>query len=241
MAIAHVQTPAGGAANSSATSINVSVPSVAAGSLLVVGWRYSTGGRTVTVSDDKGGTWANAVEAIDTGDSNSTTGISYAMNAAGGTTVVTFGISGGALNLRMIASEFSGVATASALDKTAMAIGSNTAPASGSVTPTTDGQLLYACTHISSNDTFTAGTDFTINTTVIVTAGSQRLATERFIQTTAAAHNGNFTTGAVVSWGCVLATFKAPASVTLTPGVGSVPQTGYAPSLGFAINLPDVP
>lgn len=211
MAIAHVQTPAGGSSSGSATSINVSVPTVTAGSLLICCWRYgAAGGRTVTISDDKSNTWANITSATDLVD-GSCNGISYAMNAAAGTTVVTFGISGAAASLRMIASEYSGAATSSALDQQATATGINATEGAGNLTPTTNGQLMLASVHSSAGETFTAGSDFTIATTVATGANAQRLTLEYYVQPTAAAHHTDITgnqTGQ--TWGAVAATFKAP-------------------------------
>lgn len=212
MSIVHVQTPAGGASNASATSITLAFAgNVTAGNCIAVGWRYSGGGRTVTLSDTLGNTYtSNAVEAIDTADSNSTNGIGFALNIGGGACTVTFAVSGGAVNMRFSVSEFSGVATSSALDKTATAIGSSAAPASGAVTPTTNGQLLFVCSHISAISTFTAGTDFTIATTVPTTPVTQRLATEYYVQPTAASHDGNFSLIGPLSWGCAMVTLKEP-------------------------------
>lgn len=214
MAIAHTQTPAGGVSNAPVTSVGLAFGSNVTVTGAIIGlWRYSVGGQTVTLSDTLLNTFvSNDVQAIDTGDANSTSGIGYALNSPAGADTVTFAISGAAQTLRFTTSEFSGVATSGARDKTATAIGTSTAPASGAVTPTTDGQLFFAGSDVSNNVTFTAGTDFTINTTVPTTVGSQRLGSERYIQPIAASHNGDFSIGSSIAWGCVLATFKAAAT-----------------------------
>src|SRR3989304_7749709 len=113
MAIAHVQTPSGGVGNGSATSVALAFGSnVTAGNMIAGGWRYSGGGRTVTLSDTLSNTYtSNAVEAIDTADANSTNGIGFALNIGGGACTVTCAISGAAVNIRFSTSEFSGVAT----------------------------------------------------------------------------------------------------------------------------------
>lgn len=211
MAIAHVQTPTADT-TATATSTNQVLGTATAGNAIMVGWRYAGSGRTVTLSDNIGNTYtSNAIEAFDAAD-GSTVGIGYALNIGAGSTTVTFGISGLAASLRMSVSEFSGVATSSAIDKTAGASGNSTTPASGSVTPTTNGQLFYAVCHSGSATTYTAGTDFTLNTAIPSGAGSQRLATERYIQPTAAAHNGNFTAGSSQLWAAALATFRDTAA-----------------------------
>lgn len=211
MAIAHVQTPAGGVANSSATSVALAFGSnVTAASAILGGWRYGTNGRTVTLSDTQTNTYtSNAIEASDASDGNSTCGVGFALNAAAGATTVTFAISGAAANLRFSTSEFSGVATSTALDKTAGASGSGTSMATASVTPDSDGELFYVVGHAAGGETYTAGTDFTLNTTVPTGAGTQRLATERFIQATAAGHTGSLTNANGNTWSMALATLRA--------------------------------
>lgn len=216
MTFAHVQTPAGGAANGSATSISVSMPSVGAGHLLVVYWRYSNGGRTVTVSDNKSNSWtSSAIAEADPNDSGSTVGIAWAQNVASGTTSVTFAISGGALNLRMACSEFSTSGGTISVDQTAVGESITDNPTTAtSPTPTTDGQLFAVVCHTQLSVTYTAGTDFTIATTVPTGGGSQRLGAEYFVQATAGAHVGNFTAASVNSYAIALATFKETAGGT---------------------------
>lgn len=211
MAIAHVQTPAGGVSNSSATSVALAFgANVTSGSAILGGWRYGTNGRTVTLSDDQSNTYtSDTISASDPNDGNSTVGIGFALNCAGAATTVTFAISGAAANLRFSTSEFSGMATSSARDQAAGASGTSATPDPGSLTPTTDGQLFFVAAHSAGGETYTAGTDFTLNTTVPTTGGSQRLATQRFIQTTAAAHATSLTkTQSSASWSAVAATFK---------------------------------
>lgn len=220
MSIAHVQSPAGGVENGAATSVNLAFGSnVTAASAICGGWRLAVNGRTVTLSDTRSNTYtSSAIVATDTADANSTSGSGFALNCAAGATTVTFAISGAASNLRFVISEFSGVATSGALDKTATAIGSNSPTATGSVTPDSDGELFYAVTHRSDSSTFTAGTDFTLNTTVPTTPLAQRLASERYIQPTAAAHTGSFTWvqgGASVTWGVTLMTLRATGGAAL--------------------------
>lgn len=233
MGIAHVQTPAGGVANSSATSVALAFGSnVGAGNAILGAWRYGNSGRTVTLSDNQSNTYtSSAVAATDSTD-NSTVGVGFALNCAGAATTVTFGISGAAANLRFSISEFSGVATSSALDKTAGASGSGTAPATSSVTPTTNGQLFFAIAHMAGTTTFTAGTDFTLATTVPTGAGAQRLGAEYFIQATAAAHVFDFASSSSHTWSIAGVTLKAAGGApTLTAEQGSYALTGQAAAL----------
>lgn len=211
MGYAPVQTPAGGAANASATSITLAFGSnVTAGSLIVVGWRYGSSARTVTLSDTLGNTYANvtASEAFNATD-GTTVGIGYAMNSGAGADTVTFAISGAAANLRFAISEFSGGATSSAFDQANAATGNTSPLSAGSVTPGVNGELIFVVAHEGNNGDFTAGTDFTLNTTVPATGGVQRLATERYIQPTAASHAADFTFSSSGSqYAAGVATFK---------------------------------
>lgn len=234
MAIAHVQTPAGGVQNSSATSVNLAFGSnVTAGSLIVGGWRYSVGGETVTLSDTLGNTWtSNSVQVVVAGDGNSTQGVGFASGSAAGACTVTFAITGAAKNLRFSTSEYSVTAGAASVDQTITATGTSTTPASGAVTPTSDGQLFYCTCHTANGVTYTAGTDYTVNTTVPETDLAERLGTERFIQTTAASHDGTWSTTATPgAWGCVTVTFKEgavvpPETVRPVSGPGRISPEG---------------
>lgn len=205
-AIAFVQSPAGGVTGT-ASSVNLAFGSnCTAGNCIVCVWRYSVGGLTVTLSDTQSNTYtSNAVEQIVTGDGNATVGIGYALNIAGGATTVTFSV-GVSRTLRFLIAEFSGVATSSAFDQSNHAEGSGTAIASGSVTPTTDGQLLV-CGYENVNTSATSvGTDFTLASQT----ANDRTGLEYYIQTTAAAHDGTWTQAASQVWGAVIGTFKAP-------------------------------
>lgn len=212
--IAHVQTPSGGAAGSGTDLPSAFGSNVTAGNSIVCCWRHGGNGRTVTLSDGLSNVYVSSATSSYDGVDGSTTGIGYALNINGGACTPNLHITGASTTLRFSCSEFSGVSSSSALDKTASTNGSSNAPASGAVTPSIDGELLYACTHIAAIDTFTAGTDFTINTTVIATAGSQRLASERYIQPTAASHNGNFSTTNSNTWTANLVTLTAAGGAT---------------------------
>jgi hypothetical protein len=224
-AVAHTQTPAGGNDCASVISCTLAFGSnTTAGNMIAVGWRYSGGGRTVTLSDTRSNTYtSDAIESIDSGDSDSTDGVGYALNIASGADTVTFATNGLANTKRFSISEYSGVATASAIDKTSQAIGNGTTATCPSVTPAVDGELFFAVVHLSTGATFTAGTDFTLNTTVPTGAGLQRLATERYIQPTAAAHSGVFTFG-TASWGCAMATFQPTGGAVITPVQVNAPR-----------------
>ena len=206
MPIAHVNTPAVDT-TTTGTSANLAMGTVSTGNTIVVGWRYSTSGLNPTLTDNLGNTYTSSViSAFDT-PGNSTVGVGYAHVTNPGSCTVTITIDSSA-TIRFSASEFSGVVTSSAVDKTASGSGSSTTPNAGSMTPVSNGQLFYSVTHSNSSETYTAGTDFTLNHTVPSGAGAQRLAAERYIQTTAASHASDFTKTTSGSWSCAAATFK---------------------------------
>lgn len=211
-AIAHVQSSANGNNCGSVTSCAVSYPgNTTAGSLLVGTCRYGTNGRTITYSDAQTNTYALGDEHVQTNDSNGTLLIYYAMNTNGGSTnSTTCAISGAASIMRATVSEFSGIATTGALDQAVSAEGSSNAPASGALTAASDGSLYFVASFAGSSTDLTAGTDYTIRSEVPVT--SERLATESYIQTTAASHDGTFSLSGSVVWAASLVIFK-PLSV----------------------------
>lgn len=215
-AIAHVQSTANGNDCGTVTTCNLAYGSnVTAGSLLVAALSVGATARTITLSDSLTQTFVLASSGTNVTDGHATY-IYYFANTAGGADTVTFSISGAASPLRIGVSEFSGAATASPVEKVNNASGNSTTPASGNVTPTTDGQLIFAVARNAAATTFTAGTDFTLRSQVPAAANT-RMASESFIQTTAAAHNGNFTMALSQQWSAVVASFLAA-----TTAVGGV-------------------
>lgn len=217
-AIAHVQSSAGGNQCGSVTDCVVSYPgNTTAASLLVGTCRYASGGRTITYSDTQTNSYALADEHIEVNDSNGTLIVYYAMNTAGGTTdATTCHISGTALTMRATVGEYSGVALTSALDQAVSAEGSGLSLASGALTPNQNGSLLFVATFEGGTTSVLPGTDFTTRSTV-PDAVSVRIATEDYIQPTAASHDGTMTQAANQVWAAVLVVFKPPAAGGGTP------------------------
>lgn len=212
-AIVRVQAPAGNNCGS-VTSCTIAFGSNnTAGNFIAVISRYATNGLTTTISDTRTNTYNFAVKREQPADSNGSLEIWYAMNIAAGANTVTFATSGGANIKRFIIAEYSSVATTGALDQTNSAVAASTAPASGTVTPTQDGELFIAGGFSSGTRVFTAGTDFTMITTV----GGDRLAAEDYVQPTATTHNGNFTLNTSDAWAAVVATFKPATGEATTP------------------------
>lgn len=216
-AIAHVQTPANG---TSAVGTTVAQPAfasnVTAGNLITWACMVGGTGNTITGSDTLGNTYVTDINITDTVDAGQL-GVGHSYNIAGGADTWSCTISGGATTLRVSASEFSGAATAAALDKVASTTSNGTNIASGAVTPTTDGQLFYVAERTSANATCTAGTDFTRIAQVPSNSPSTRMCVEYYVQPTAASHDGTWTVGAGLTWAVTLQTFKAVATAVTIP------------------------
>jgi hypothetical protein len=138
--------------------------------LAAVTFDVSNGSRTFTCSDNRG----NSYVTLDLRVNNSETqamGVCYALNAKAGSTTVTatFKPSNTTAGARSIAiAEYSGVATASAIDGNLVSGDSpssgtsSNGATSGSVTTSQDGDLIFgAVTDTESGSTISAGTGFT--------------------------------------------------------------------------------
>lgn len=114
MAVALVQTSTE-IAFASGTTGNVTVTGVGAGNLLVCVVASNSNTPTVSVSDDKGNTWAEAV-ALGSAGVGRRASIWYAKNTAAGDTVVTVTMSVSATAVNAFVYEVSGCDTTSPLD-----------------------------------------------------------------------------------------------------------------------------
>ncbi len=146
----------------SAQNLSATLPSaVTAGNLIVVsmsGWPNLPAATAVT--DTLGNTYASAGTVLTSLGAYSA--IYYAGNVKGGTGTVTVKTVKSGGQISMAVAEFSGVDSASPLDKTAGAVGSGTSPSSGAMTPARGGELVIGSgTHNGSTVT-TAGTGFTM-------------------------------------------------------------------------------
>lgn len=217
-AIARVQAPVG-AECTSATSCPVSFASnTTAGNFILATCRYGALGRVVTVTDSGPNTYigqAGSMNATNSGDGH-TENLQWATAIVGGANTVTCTVGGAASTMRSIISEWSGGAATNAgiIDKMATSSGTGTTPASGSITPSQDNELLYAVEGNGNIADMGAGTDFTLDVRV-PNSSSARIATEYLIQTTAAAHDGTFTVSQT-NWSAGIASFKAAATAAAT-------------------------
>lgn len=220
-AVAHVQTPAGGADCGAGVSTCQKAfgSNNTAGNFLVVHCRYGATGRTVTITDTVGNTYVGNASSVNS--SNVTDGATENIQwtiapAIAGANTITCTVSGATSTMRLIISEFSGVGSGNPKDQSTATSSTGTTPASGSITPTENGELLYAWEGNGNVANFAAGTDFTMATRTPDTA-SARIGSEYYIQPTAAAHDGTFTVSQT-DWSAGIISFKS-ASVATTGGL----------------------
>lgn len=214
-AIAYVQSAG---TTGSGTSMSVAYPSnVSTGSLLITA--LSVGSGVSSVTDSLGQSETTLAGEITDG-STFCIRVSYYVNSAAGADTITVNFTGSAGFGSVAIHEYSGVATASALDKTTtnnqVNPGTGTdAITTGSVTTTTDGQLIFG---------FAAQYDSVASTTAGGTGYTERqdpfgdTPTEDRIQTSAGAIAATFTAGNAsqdfFSW---IATFKAAVAASGAP------------------------
>lgn len=188
-------------------------PTVSSGSLLVAAISWSLGGggtgTVSSVTDSAGNTWTLLSQASDT---TNTQGLqlAYAMNATAGATTVTATFSGSTSFRRITLAEYSGVATASALDTSAVKNnGVNTTAANdvtvGPITTTAAGDLIVCGVMDTANgtNTQTAGTGFTKRNAFGLCA------LEDLVQGSAGSISGTWTFGTAGRYAAGVAAFKA--------------------------------
>jgi len=201
-----------------------------AGNLLIAFVRMSTTTQTVTVSDTRGNTYADAVLQPQSADGHQIH-IFYAPNVRGGANTVTARFSASNNHPWLAVYEYSGL---KALDRTAHAQGNNTAPTSGATAATTSAnELVFVGLGLPSSyaGSVTAGSGFTLGVEDANLNGS-RGATEQSIVASTGAYVGAFTLSGARNWSCAVATFSTvppppptllsiavkPANPTLPPG-----------------------
>lgn len=214
---AHVQSPTP-VTGSSGTTLAIAYGSnVTAGNLLVC-HIYANHGIS-GVADSRSQTFTSAVNVTD-GATYSLATFYYA-NTTGGADTVTVTFAGAITYASLQCSEYSGVATSSPLDK--FASNSQTTPGtganavtSGSVTTTTDGQLIvgWSTALTVGAGTTSAGTGFTGRTNVF----GDTLCEDQ-VQTSAGGIAATFTTTSATSnFITLITTYKAPAATVPSYG-----------------------
>jgi thermitase len=202
--IALVQSKA--AEGSGLPSISVTFTSVnTTGNLIIAAVRMSSTSQTVTVTDSAGNIYTDAVAQAQTTDGHQVH-VFYAKIVAGGggnTVKATFSSTNNHPWLAVY--EYSGL---SALDRTAHAQGSDSAPTSGA-TPTTASanELVFAAVGLPASYTGTvaAGSGYALQ---LQDTGTSRSANEAAVVTSTGSYAGTFSLSAGANWSAVVATFK---------------------------------
>jgi YVTN family beta-propeller protein len=166
---------------------------------------------SISISDTLGNTYTLA-GTIATSSANEFVAIYYAKNIRAGTDTITLAGSASG-QFSMTAAEFSGLDTTSPLDGSATAQGSNAAPSSGLMTPSTSGDLVIGAATHGFTTTTTAGAGFTMLAVATEDdAAHQPLATE--YQTLAGTNPiaASFSLAASGSWLVNAALFKPAAN-----------------------------
>src|SRR3989441_6975511 len=195
-------------------------------SLLVAcaGWTTTTVTLN-TVTSSPSNTWNSTTDVSNSG--NVRIQCYYAMNAASGTTTVTFNFSA-SVSWEIAMHEYSGVATTSALDQQNGATGNSSSPSSGSVTPSVNGELIFGWTANSFGvNSYTAGTGFTQRQSDLAFYAS-----EDQVQGTAGAISATWAQGgSTAQWAAKVLAFKAAGGAAKphqlpTLGVGGMSRLG---------------
>jgi hypothetical protein len=144
----------------SESTIEVTIPNVASGRLLVLGAR-GIGTTISSVTDDKSNTWSHVF-------SGSGVSVFYAANVTGGDVAISVNLAGAATQRSVIVHEVSGIRATSpfsAFNATGFGPGNTglNAATSGVFTTTADGCYIFGFYHDSGDtaNTLTAGTDYT--------------------------------------------------------------------------------
>ncbi|HEY9463659.1 MAG TPA: hypothetical protein VIR54_11250 [Vicinamibacterales bacterium] len=127
--------------------LHLALPNKAlAGNCLVLGvaWGANSGTPSIAISDDQGNTWTTGPTHFDSGNTYHLS-TWYALNVAAGTRQITVTATGGDLIfVQAQASEFYNVALSAASDGSANAHGNSSTWSPGSMTTTTDGDLVVS-------------------------------------------------------------------------------------------------
>lgn len=207
-AVARVGTPATAASNPGSTCTLTYSPT--AGNFLLVAFVHDAGTTVTSVVDNGasgGSTYAAGLSDVFNTNSNYRFNIYYTMAAAASVSSITITVSG-STGVGCIVSEYSGVATASALDVvSAEADGTGTTQTSNSVSPQAGDLEFGLFFNLTSTAAFTATSPFTLVSNRTITFNGVNFALTD--QLNASTSTAGATTAGSVDWAAYIATFKA--------------------------------
>lgn len=209
---------------------------VAVNDLLLVFTRWGGAATTTTITDTLGNIWTNLT--IQNASGLGGTVISWAVSNGSGADTITDTLDA-STTLRMAIAEYSGKATSSPVEaENNNQTGTSTTPAASSITPAADNELVIGWSAVSSAETFTAGTNFTLEEQVPTGASAGKSGFEDWVQTTATATTAPFSINASDQWVAAIAVFKqataavassSPTQIGIKSGTGNIilkPGTG---------------
>ncbi len=194
-----------------------------AGNFIAVVVRAGIASQIFAISDSRGNTYRQAVQANLTVDGE-TIAIYYAESISGGANTVTVSDTISSA-LRFAILEYAGVAPSNSLDTTVFAQGSDTSPSSGNTKTSGFGDLLIAEITSGSGTTFGAGSGFSMEEVVPAAPGSTLLV-EDGIQLSPGLASGTASIAALDNWGAALAAFQPATAGAIGPHIlGVSPKT----------------
>jgi hypothetical protein len=183
--------------NAFATSLNFLLPNpngAQAGNAIIFACYWNDQTITTTATDENSQTYTN-VKGIVNGTDNTAMNLFVSLNVASGTRRPKVTYSAGAANQSCAAFEANNIATSSATDITASRVTSGTTLSSGSMTTTSDGDLIVHCVRIANPGSHTTNPSYTADTgfTLLVPDGPGFFVCEWGVQTTHGAINPTIT------------------------------------------------
>lgn len=228
MAITFVQAASQNDNNTSGTTSSKAFSSNnTAGNILVLTIVWTPRANTISsITDTLGNTWTPALATQTNNNSPELSNIAiyYVQNAKAGSNTVTITWSSTGNFACWTISEFSsGIAGTWTVDKTqfSLAASASTSPSSGAtatLSQTTELVVGIVGT-LRHNETFTAGSGFTIPTNASTSANNQSEAMEWQASTSTAAKTATMTLGTSSTWNAAIATFIPPSAIVIGPGM----------------------
>ena len=219
------------------TSTSLAFPSSnTAGNWIAVAIRAGHSGQSFSVRDSNGNTYHQAVQFNVTTDApnGDTLGIFYAENIIAGANQVTVSDTRPG-TMRIAVLEYSGVASSSSLNAVAVAQGNGSAPNSGSIVTSANGDLLVGAVLTGNGENFTAGPGYLIEERVPAEPGT-KLIVEDQVQPASGMASASVSLGAADSWGAAIAAFKsATTSVSTSPTIASLNPASGVPGTSVTI------
>ena len=222
------------------TTITLSSP-VHAGDLLV-GWfgQYNSSGQ-VTVSDSVNGAWTRSGASTTFGSGSGDITLYYLQNSAAAPNGLTITITAtNATYLEGAVGDYSGVATAGALDQFAVAKGNGTTADSGATGSVGAGELVFGGIITGgSPGTVTPGASQGQNFTMLAQTSGQSADAEDILSSAAGAQDARATFSTATDWYSVVATFHTFGSGNTSPPsvpTGLTDPTDTASAVGLSWN-----